>query len=669
MKQSSRIATRSTRPTPARSKGSAPSTRGKGKAPLDRDSERANKPPAHKRQKTKLNETKKSAGKGSRSTKRGKLAVLQEMPLDILFEIFSQVDVVTLFYISRTCKSLRDILMSRSSNWIWKSSYLSVPHDLPPLPEDVGIPKFLSLIFDRVCHYCPASRLRDDFIIWGARARACKKCLLKTCHVKQSAFLKMDAIADLCNDFGERRIDSLFPLVVSDARERIFDKLYPATAINRFVEDYERDGVCDMSQEEKEKWLQRQEADLWKLKKHAEVCKKWENAQRRKKLDEDEKIITERRKEIVRRLEEMGWKDEMQDWNTAYSIKHHALVNKAQPFTEKVWNQIRDPMVQYFQQLKAEREAMRARVLEARKQREKKDRYRYLCQAYSEFRLIHPFRSVFPGIGDIITWKEVVDVLEGTPLTESLSMERLRAVIDALPKERFDKWRADRDAELVKVLNMWRRKGQPRATVEDLKLATTLFKSQYCTHDLPYPLILKWRPPVQVEDGHSADAHVLVGQKPWSAKHLTPSERPIGHVLVELAGLDPTTATPEDMDALDPWYADGSTNPYGDHLTMSWRYALTSFYCFKENWGLVLLTDEQAARAREKRYAHSVPNIHGQEVKCKYCDKLFEERQKVIDHLTKEHRVKIIESEDIVFGLDFDADHKGVVYLEKEVME
>ena len=102
----------------------------------------------------------------------------------------------------------------------------------------------------------------------------------------------MGPIADLCNDFGERRIDSLFPLVVSDgkwrtvqyfphrvlmsalpvARERnfnkvFFDKLYPATAINRFVEDHERDGVCDMAQEEKEKWLQHQEAELGKLKK------------------------------------------------------------------------------------------------------------------------------------------------------------------------------------------------------------------------------------------------------------------------------------------------------------------------------------------------------------------------------------------------------------------
>ena len=87
MRQSSRIATRSTRTTPVRSKGSAPSTRGKGKAPLDQDSERANKPPTRKRQKTKPDATKKCAGTILRSTKRGKLAALQEIPLDILFEV------------------------------------------------------------------------------------------------------------------------------------------------------------------------------------------------------------------------------------------------------------------------------------------------------------------------------------------------------------------------------------------------------------------------------------------------------------------------------------------------------------------------------------------------------------------------------------------------------
>ena len=65
-------------------------TRAKVKAPLDQDSERANKPPTRKRQKTKLDATKaakKSAGTGLRLTKRGKLAALQEMPLDILFEV------------------------------------------------------------------------------------------------------------------------------------------------------------------------------------------------------------------------------------------------------------------------------------------------------------------------------------------------------------------------------------------------------------------------------------------------------------------------------------------------------------------------------------------------------------------------------------------------------
>ena len=65
-------------------------------------------------------------------------------------------------------------------------------------------------------------------------------------------------------------------------------------------------------------------------------------------------------------------------------------------------------------------------------------------------------------------------------------------------------------------------------------------------------------------------------------------------------------------------------------------FKLTSFDCFRENVDLHILTADQAARAREKRSERSVPNIHGQEVKCKYCDKLFEDRQKVMGHLTKE---------------------------------
>ena len=150
-----------------------------------------------------------------------------------------------------------------------------------------------------------------------------------------------------------------------------------------------------------------------------------------------------------------------------------------------VWDQIREPLVRFLQGKRSERRQEEAQILEEGKGREKQDRYRRLRQAYADFRLAHPFRSVFPGIGDIVTWKEIVAVMEGTPLTEPLSRERLRAVINAIPNARFDKWRADRDAELVKVLNMWRKKGQPRATAADLRLATTLFTSKHCAHGLP----------------------------------------------------------------------------------------------------------------------------------------------------------------------------------------
>ena len=42
--------------------------------------------------------------------------------------------------------------MSRSAIGMWKDSYASAADELPPLPEDMTIPQFVSLCFDRICY-------------------------------------------------------------------------------------------------------------------------------------------------------------------------------------------------------------------------------------------------------------------------------------------------------------------------------------------------------------------------------------------------------------------------------------------------------------------------------------------------------------------------------------
>jgi len=52
--------------------------------------------------------------------KRGHLQFVTEMPVDILLEIFSNLEPIDLLHLSRASKSLRNLLTSNNTAYIWK---------------------------------------------------------------------------------------------------------------------------------------------------------------------------------------------------------------------------------------------------------------------------------------------------------------------------------------------------------------------------------------------------------------------------------------------------------------------------------------------------------------------------------------------------------------------
>lgn len=61
---------------------------------------------------------------GVKGRKKGKLAfIMTEMPMDISFEIFAQLEPVDLLHLSRASKGLRSILITSNANILWKLVY------------------------------------------------------------------------------------------------------------------------------------------------------------------------------------------------------------------------------------------------------------------------------------------------------------------------------------------------------------------------------------------------------------------------------------------------------------------------------------------------------------------------------------------------------------------
>ena len=139
--------------------------------------------------------------------KHGKLAVLMDLPIDVLYEacrsppptpfrltflvqIFGHLRPFDLLRIARATKEFRRLLMKKSSRSVWKKTLESVA-GLPPPPAGMSEPQWVNLVFDPHCHvsrqinhciksnhvhgqFCFTTGVRN--VEWQFRMRICSKC-------------------------------------------------------------------------------------------------------------------------------------------------------------------------------------------------------------------------------------------------------------------------------------------------------------------------------------------------------------------------------------------------------------------------------------------------------------------------------------------------------------
>ena len=217
-----------------------------------------------------------------------------------------------------------------------------------------------------------------------------------------------------------------------------------------------------------------------------------------------------------------------------------------------------------------------------------------MWHAYEEF-LAGKSRQTHPSIGDLVEFKQIAALIYKTPLDKDLSPldeEDIRAVINEVARTRFSEWRTRCETALVALLADKFRKWDREATAADLHLAISIFSSE----DDKWHW---WYPEVLTIDGRPLDMHMWALTEE-EEEDLMPGRRQTGvfsadvfHVnadrvrnaarLVKLAGLHPSTATVEEMDARDPWFACAykkrDRNKYGLHV-MTWRKAVRAQQIF-----------------------------------------------------------------------------------------
>ncbi|KAL1686128.1 hypothetical protein GGG16DRAFT_97147, partial [Schizophyllum commune] len=525
--------------------------------------------PPRKRQKTK-------AGSVCSASSPDSVSLLHQPPLDMLFEILGYLDPISLLYLSRSSRDLRKTLMSRSLVWIWKTSYALTDHGLPPAPDDLNIPQFLSFMVDEICDTCNKQCQEDGFVrVWSARLRYCFECRENSPAIVAEKRMRRDIkiVRDIQRYFGQRDypVHTLFPFFLDDYNDE--ERAYPRASIEELVRDFERD-TKHKRIEVKKTWLSERAEKEGRIRTHAEICEKWQDEQFERRAEREEKIRDERRKEILERLKEVGWYDEAVNARHARRFKENDFVAKAQPLADKEWNQAKHTLFSFLRTLKEER-------LADEREKARMDRYLVLRKTYLDYRALKMSdgQSVLPDVGDLVTFEEVIALVEGTPLDQEVLAEEMLALFDSLSQTRFPAWKASRDSALVDILNAADKKRKQPATAADLKLAVTVFRYTKWPRGGPllYPNVLQGR--------HEGMGHpgLPVAQHPFSVNDIGVKVTilRLARKLVELAGLDPQTATSEDMDKRDVWYMRACDIAYRkDGLSvhvMLWRAALENY--------------------------------------------------------------------------------------------
>ncbi|KAI0355604.1 hypothetical protein OH77DRAFT_1589623 [Trametes cingulata] len=415
----------------------------------------------------------------ARKGRRGRLAgMLDILPRDVLYEVFSHLEARDLVNLSRASKALRAVMMSRKSAPCWRAALARMERIPEGVPCFLSEPAYANLLIFHYCHNCLKPNTKR---IYWMSARYCAACLPAMSTPRPELAAIYDEVE---SELGRDAIrGALFKVECVDSviRERGKGNLF--IYHKRDVESFQRKWRALSDREEKAALVQRQQEIAEEAHKFSmELCGLKERRNMDVRSDKDERLD-----DIKSELCAAGWRAEvkfMESQGKLEELSRHRLVNKPVLLTDEEWEKIKDEVIAIVQPY---REILRAskkrRALYAA-------RLEYLYQAFWEYRKA---LEVFPRVDtlaeeaqptarDLAYMPEVRKLVEVDP-GESLDADTFKPLIPAL----VEKWTENRRKAFEEKWSRVAKKKRPSPTAADpMALAITSFHCQEC--DEPHPI-------------------------------------------------------------------------------------------------------------------------------------------------------------------------------------
>ncbi|KAE9405949.1 hypothetical protein BT96DRAFT_1015209 [Gymnopus androsaceus JB14] len=280
---------------------------------------------------------------------KGRFGLLERLakdaPVEIFLEIFTHLDPGDLLRLARTSKELRNMLMSKSSESIWRATRSNV-EGIPPLPDDLSEPQYAHLLFSQYCDLCLKGTPASPF--WDLRARCCGRCIpeLRTTNNQVLNSLNVDP--------------RLKPLLLRFMyfKGNVFRTGPASYHTSSVARKYQTEFAALQGHDEQEAWLQQIKNVREKALEHRQLCYKWANSRYSVRTNELKAIRNQRKADILDRLEEFGWREEaelMINRRGTDPFSKHKLVNQGKKLTDRVWNNMKTELVQMLSKSKRDR--------------------------------------------------------------------------------------------------------------------------------------------------------------------------------------------------------------------------------------------------------------------------------------------------------------------------
>ncbi|KAF6746731.1 hypothetical protein DFP72DRAFT_1150833 [Ephemerocybe angulata] len=521
-------------------------------------------------------------------------ALITELPTDILLEVLSHLPPRDLLHTARTDRLFRKTILNRGSMSVWKTSLEA--YDTPEPPEDFSLPRWAALLFEPICQVCWNKKVMN--VDWYLLKRICPACKAK-CLTRLSFSMRYKHPQ------------------LSAATETYISSTWHEGAAHFWASDFEdfksrwdkaAESIDPVEIAAFEKWKKERAIQVAKRIRMVPVYEEWRKGLTSKNKDEAERRRELRLRGVRSRFLELGYLDI--DIDSAISVESDGIFSGSPDVTDAIWANVKGKL--------------EPAIIEARNLRLALDleptvekRMGILEDVYSTYlEGLRPSEQYFcPPLEDLRPIPEVLTILEADK-THKITESDFKPVADILD-DLVARYQEEKKKTLVNLLNSSR----DRYMGEPLELARNVFRRA------------------------GSQGSSVRSQAPTSdcVLHLYELSSRHSSELIDMAGLNPQTASVDEMDSMDPRFVCDTCSTLKGYAILSWRAALCHLFEKHPNrWPTMRLAskDEAAqAKSNEGQFREAA-----EAWACNHCSDFLavsstDTKAAVLEHLENEHKV------------------------------